>query len=213
MTEVLDLSVSLSDLTDEELIDRYRQGDEVALEIILVRYKRFVNSKVRTYFLIGADDDDIIQEGMIGLYKAVKDYNSDKAASFKSFAGICITRQIITAIKTATRQKHIPLNSYVSLSKKIYDIKEDRTLLDVISETRQSDPEAIVIDRENLDGIEYKINKALSKLELQVLAYYLEKRSYQEISKLINRDVKSVDNALQRIKKKVESLLKDASND
>lgn len=198
--------------SDEELVLSYRHGNVNALNELINRYHNFVRMKVSSYFLVGADSDDIMQEGMIGLYKAIKDFDESRIASFKTFAGVCITRQIITAVKTATRQKHIPLNSYISLSKKVYDEKTDRTLFDVISEDKISDPEAIVIDREEYDGFEYRLNKALSKLELKVLAFYLEGRSYQEISGLINKDVKSVDNALQRIKKKVEMLVSESDN-
>ncbi len=208
MAHLYKKSEDFTNYSDEELVGKYKQGCDAALEEIINRYRTFVHMKVNSYFLVGADNDDIVQEGMIGLYKAVKDFDEGRMVSFKTFAGICITRQIITAIKTATRQKHIPLNSYISLNKKIYDVKTDRTLLDVISEDKISDPEAIVIDRENYDGFEYKINKALSKLELKVLAYYLEGMSYQEISAAIGKDMKSVDNALQRIKKKVEALIK-----
>lgn len=206
-------SESVENLSDEEVIARYKAGDEDALVYLINRYRNFVKSKVNSYYIVGADKDDIMQEGMIGLYKAVKDFDEERIVSFKTFAGVCITRQIITAIKTATRQKHIPLNSYVSFNKKLYDTEADRTLYDVISEDKISDPEAIVIDRENYDGFEYKLNQALSKLELTVLAYYLEGRSYQEISELINKDIKSVDNALQRIKKKVEEVVKEADED
>lgn len=208
MAHLYERSEDFADYSDEELVAKYKQGCDVALEEIINRYRNFVHMKVSSYFLVGADNDDIFQEGMIGLYKAVKDFDEGRMVSFKTFAGICITRHIITAIKTATRQKHIPLNSYVSLNKKIYDVKTDRTLLDVISEDKISDPEAIVIDRENYDGFEYRINRALSKLELKVLAYYLEGMSYQEIAAAIGKDMKSVDNALQRIKKKVEALIK-----
>jgi RNA polymerase sporulation-specific sigma factor len=210
----LEQEVSLGDLTDEELALYAQSGREEgkeAFETIIQRYRGFVQHKVRTYFLAGADHEDIVQEGMIGLYKAVKDFNGEKYSSFKTFAGVCITRQIITAVKTATRQKHIPLNSYVSLNKKVYD--SEGTLAELIPETHPSDPETILIDQENYSGIEYKINRALSKLELQVLNYYLENRSYSEISELIHKDIKSVDNALQRIKKKVEALLKDSDSE
>jgi RNA polymerase sporulation-specific sigma factor len=157
--------------------------------------------------LIGADREDIIQEGMIGLYKAVRDYNKDKLTSFKAFAELCITRQIITAIKTATRQKHIPLNSYVSLNKPIYDEESDRTLLDVISGAKITDPEELIISREELASMESKIGEILSDLELEVLMLYLEGRSYQEIAVDLDRHVKSIDNALQRVKRKLERYL------
>lgn len=189
---------------DESLVELSRQGDSVALEYLINKYKNFVRAKSRSYFLIGADHEDIVQEGMIGLYKAIRDYREDKLSSFKGFAELCITRQIITAIKTATRQKHIPLNSYVSLDKPIYDEESDRTLLDVIDSTKVSDPEELVINQEEFDDIESKMSEILSDLERKVLMHYLEGRSYQEISLDLNRHVKSIDNALQRVKRKLE---------
>ncbi len=141
---------------------------------------------------------------MIGLFKAIRDYKEDKLSSFKAFAELCITRQIITAIKTATRQKHIPLNSYVSLDKPIYDEESDRTLLDVISEAKVTDPEEMIISQEEYTDIESKISELLSDLERKVLSLYLDGRSYQEISEQLNRHVKSIDNALQRVKRKLE---------
>ncbi|MFX3624933.1 MAG: RNA polymerase factor sigma-70 [Ectobacillus sp.] len=191
-------------LEDEEVVEFVRHGDEDALEFLINKYKNFVRAKSRSYFLVGADREDIIQEGMIGLFKAIRDYKEDKLSSFKAFAELCITRQIITAIKTATRQKHIPLNSYVSLDKPIYDEESDRTLLDVISETKVSDPEEMIINQEEYVDIELKISELLSDLERKVLSLYLDGRSYQEISEQLNRHVKSIDNALQRVKRKLE---------
>ena len=152
--------------------------------------------------------EDIVQEGMIGLFKAIRDYKEDKLSSFKAFAELCITRQIITAIKTATRQKHIPLNSYVSLDKPIYDEESDRTLLDVISEAKVTDPEEMIISQEEYTDIESKISELLSDLERKVLSLYLDGRSYQEISEQLNRHVKSIDNALQRVKRKWNDIWK-----
>lgn len=143
-------------MTDEEVVDLVRDNDAEALEYLINKYKNFVRAKARSYFLIGADREDIVQEGMIGLYKSIRDFRGDKLTSFKAFAELCITRQIITAIKTATRQKHIPLNSYVSLDKPIYDEDSDRTLLDVISGTKVTDPEELFINREEFDDIEGK---------------------------------------------------------
>ena len=139
-----------SEFTDEQIVEMSHDGDSGAEEFLLNKYKNFVRSKARSYFLIGADHEDIVQEGMIGLYKAIRDFKSEKLSSFRAFAELCITRQIITAIKTATRQKHIPLNSYVSLNKPLYDEESDRTLLDVIMEGRIPDPEEMIINRENL---------------------------------------------------------------
>ena len=196
-------------MIDEEVILDAREGNEIALEYLINKYKGFVRAKARTYFLIGADREDIIQEGMIGLYKAIRDFKGDKLSSFRAFAELCITRQIITAIKTATRQKHIPLNSYVSLNKPIFDEESDRTLMDVISEESISDPEILMINREEFLGIESKMGEILSSLEWEVLTLYLEGKSYQEIAEELKRHVKSIDNALQRVKRKLEKYLED----
>lgn len=195
------------DTLDEAIVEAAKNGEIEALELLIKKYKNFVRSKARSYFLIGADREDIIQEGMIGLYKAIRDYKPDKLSSFKAFAELCITRQIITAIKTATRQKHIPLNSYVSLNKPIYDEESDRTLLDVISGHKITDPEELMICKEELVHIEGKIGEILSDLESKVLMLYLQGRSYQEIAGDLNRHVKSIDNALQRVKRKLERYL------
>lgn len=194
-------------MLDEEVVEYARDGCSAALEYLINKYKNFVRSKARSYFLIGADREDIIQEGMIGLYKAIRDFRADKLSSFRAFAELCVTRQIITAIKTATRQKHLPLNSYVSLNKPIYDEDSDRTLLDVISGSRVSDPEELVINREEFGDIEEKIGEILSDLEWKVLMSYLDGKSYQEIAGDLNRHVKSIDNALQRVKRKLERYL------
>ncbi|MDR7581751.1 MAG: RNA polymerase sporulation sigma factor SigH, partial [Armatimonadota bacterium] len=156
---------------------------------------------------VGADREDIIQEGMIGLYKAIRDFRRDKLSSFRAFAELCITRQIITAIKTATRQKHIPLNSYVSLNKPIYDDDSDRTLLDVIGGLRVADPEELVINRESSARMRQRIRQNLSELEHRVLNLYLDGKSYQEMANELQRHVKSIDNALQRVKRKLEKNL------
>ncbi|AQS54512.1 MAG: RNA polymerase sporulation sigma factor SigH [Novibacillus thermophilus] len=194
-------------LTDEELVERVHVSDGTALEYLINKYKNFVRAKARSYFLIGADREDIVQEGMIGLYKAIRDFRGDKLSSFKAFAELCITRQIITAIKTATRQKHIPLNSYVSLDKPIYDEDSDRTLLDVLCATKVSDPEELMINQEEFDDIEIRLSEILSELERKVLRLYLDGQSYQEIALDLNRHVKSIDNALQRVKRKLERYL------
>lgn len=194
-------------ISDEDLIEHVRSGDESALDQLIERYKAFVRAKARSYFLIGADREDIVQEGMIGLYKAIRDYRDDKLASFKAFAELCVTRQIITAIKTATRQKHVPLNSYISLDKPIYDEESERTLLDIISGAVVADPEELMIHREEFDAIEIQMKKLLSELERDVLILYLDGRSYQEIAEDLSRHVKSIDNALQRVKRKLEKYL------
>ena len=193
--------------TDEELALLAQQGDDAALEYLLNKYKNFVRSKARSYFLIGADHEDIVQEGMIGLYKAIRDFKPEKLSSFRAFAELCITRQIISAIMTAKRQKHIPLNSYVSLNKPIYDDESDRTLLDVITEGRVANPEDMLISQEDVGLIEDKIGQMLSSLEREVLSAYLDGKSYQEIAQELDRHVKSIDNALQRVKRKLEKFL------
>ncbi|RWR10597.1 RNA polymerase sporulation sigma factor SigH [Siminovitchia fortis] len=194
-------------LEDEALIELVHDGDSEALDYLIKKYRNFVRAKARSYFLVGADNEDIVQEGMIGLYKAIRDFKEEKLASFKAFAELCITRQIITAIKTATRQKHIPLNSYVSLDKPIYDEESDRTLMDVISGAKILDPEELLIHRERFNSIEDKMTELLSDLERKVLALYLDGRTYQEISDELDRHVKSIDNALQRVKRKLERYL------
>ena len=204
---------NLEELTDEQLVDAAQRGVGEALETIMSRYKRLVYAKSKPYFLAGADDDDIVQEGLIGLYKAVKDFDAKRFPFFRAFAGICVTRRILTAVKAASRKKHQPLNSYVSLDKSTYDDDSDTGLLDVISVNTLQDPEAILIDRENVDGMEYKINKVLSKLETEVLVCHLEGMSYSEIAERVGKDTKAVDNAVQRIKKKLESALRESDQE
>lgn len=195
-------------LTDEDVILEIKDHqDDIAMYYLISKYRNFVRAKARSYFLIGADREDIIQEGMIGLYKAIRDFRNDKQSSFRAFAELCVTRQIITAIKTATRQKHIPLNSYVSLNKPIYDEDSDRTLLDVLSGVKVSDPEELVISREEFVDIENKMEDILSDLEWKVLMSYLDGKSYQEIAVNLHRHVKSIDNALQRVKRKLEKYM------
>lgn len=207
----LDMTI-YKDMVDEDVVEEARSGDPLALDYLMTKYKNFVRLKARSYFLIGADREDIIQEGMIGLYKAIRDYDRDKLTSFKAFAELCITRQIITAIKTATRQKHIPLNSYISLNKPIYDEESDRTLLDVISGVKVTDPEELIISSEELYSMENQIVELLSDLEWEVLMAYLDGKSYQEIANELDRHVKSIDNALQRVKRKLERYLELREN-
>lgn len=194
---------SLSALSDDELVKSAKLGDDASIEVLVDRYKPHISLKTRTYFLRGADKEDIMQEGMIGLIKAIRDYKADKQVSFKSFAELCITRQIITAVKAATRQKHIPLNSYVSLYGNS-DGDEERAPLDLIDSSTRFNPEEYIIMRENLKKIDEQILKLLSKFEKNVLECYLTGKSYQEISAMLDRPVKSIDNALQRIKRKLE---------
>ena len=197
----------LEHLTDEEIVTLAKDGNTHALEYLIGKYKNFVRAKARTYFLIGADREDIIQEGMIGLYKAIRDYRYDRQASFRAFAEICVTRQIITAIKTATRQKHMPLNSYVSLNKPVYEEESERTLSDVIVQGKTGNPEELFIDQEDFLDIESTMQRILSPLEQDVVNLYLEGKSYVEIAQQLDRHVKSIDNALQRVKRKLEQYL------
>lgn len=203
---VSDPYARFAEMSDEEIVEEANSADSVlAQEYLLHKYRNFVRGKAKSYFLIGAEREDIIQEGMIGLYKAIRDFRNDKQTSFRSFAELCVTRQIITAIKTATRQKHIPLNSYVSLNKPIYEKDSDRTLLDVISSgTRVVNPEEMIVRREEFIEIKNKMNTILSDLEWEVFMNYLDGKSYQETAKELHRHIKSIDNALQRVKRKVE---------
>lgn len=192
---------------DEEVVIEAQERNVRAQEYLINKYKNFVKAKAKSYFLIGADKEDIYQEGMIGLYKAIRDFKADRLSSFRAFAEICVTRQIITAIKTATRQKHIPLNTYISLNKPIYDEESDRTLLDVLSGAKITDPEELVISREEVISIQNEIGEVLSELEMEVLMSYLDGKSYQEIACDLDRHAKSIDNALQRVKRKLEKCL------
>lgn len=198
-------------LSDEEIVVKAKAGDVLATDFIIEKYKNFVKSRARTYFLIGADKEDIIQEGMIGLYKAIRDYDSQKSASFRGFAEICITRQIITAIKTATRQKHIPLNSYISLNKPAYDEESERMMIDMIAEKENFNPEEIMITKEHFSSMLTKMSEVLSKFEWKVMNLFLDGKSYSEIAKRLDKSEKSIDNALQRIKKKVEKHLQTSN--
>ncbi len=194
---------------DEELVAAARDGDERALDALLTRYRGFARSKARSYFLVGGSREDIIQEGMIGLYKAVRDFNPELQTSFRAFAELCVTRQIITAIKTATRQKHGPLNNYVSFHRPVLsDDEGERTLGDVLQTTGVSDPADLVISAERIRDLQDHLDAALSDLEAEVLCLYVDGKSYQEIAELLQRHVKSIDNALQRIKRKLDGHLR-----
>lgn len=201
------LQADFNSFKDEELIDFVRKGNDRAQEFIMNKYKTMVKSRARAYFLIGADREDIIQEGMIGLYKAVRDYQRDKNASFRSFAELCINRQMITAIKTAGRQKHIPLNSSVSLNRPVFDEKEEHTYMDMLESIEVTSPEILFIGQEEKGFIEKHIAKTLSSFENKVLAFYLQGKTYSEIAVLMNKPEKSIDNALQRVKKKIERFI------
>ncbi len=195
-------------MNDDDIVVLAQQGDGEALEYLLDKYKNFVRARARSYFLVGADHEDIVQEGMIGLYKAIRDYKPDKQSVFRAFAELCVKRQIITAIKTATRQKHVPLNSYVSLNKPLYGEESDRTLLDVI-EGRVTNPEDLFIGQEDVSHIQNQLGSVLSDLEQQVLDAFLNGKSYQEIAEMLHRHVKSIDNALQRVKRKLTHFLEE----
>ncbi|HVF05173.1 MAG TPA: RNA polymerase sporulation sigma factor SigH [Frankiaceae bacterium] len=195
--------------TDDELVLAARAGDDVALAELLTKYRNFARVKARSYFLVGADREDIVQEGMIGLYKAIRDFNTEMQTSFRAFAELCITRQIITAIKTATRQKHTPLNSYVSFNRPVVSDEDgDRTLGDVIPTIAITDPADLVISSERIRALQRHFDEVLSDLEVEVLRLYVEGKSYQEIAESLNRHVKSIDNALQRIKRKLDMHLR-----
>lgn len=200
---------------DEELVLMAQDGDDAAQEYLLDKYKSLVRAKSRAYFLIGADSEDIIQEGMIGLYKAVRDYNEEKNASFRSFAELCVNRQMITAIKAATRQKHQPLNSYVSLNKPVYEEESEQTYMDFLQSDSSSllNPEALLIGQENKHFLEDQMVKNLSSFETRVLLLYLQGRSYFEIAHVLDKPEKSIDNALQRVKKKLEKFLEEKNLD
>jgi RNA polymerase sporulation-specific sigma factor len=196
------------EITDDRLVELFRNGEVQALNLLLERYRRFVRSKARGYFLVGADFEDILQEGMIGLYKAVRDFRPDRESSFRAFAELCITRQIITAIKTATRQKHQPLNQYVSLSGlRVVDDPTERSVEELLDDHNAPDPADEVISWEAMAAMRAVMAEMLSSLEVEVLRLYLEGRSYQEIGVELGRHVKSIDNALQRIKRKLEAHL------
>ena len=196
------------EITDDRLVELFRNGEVQALNLLLERYRRFVRSKARGYFLVGADFEDILQEGMIGLYKAVRDFRPERESSFRAFAELCITRQIITAIKTATRQKHQPLNQYVSLSGlRVVDDPSDRSVEELLDDHNAPDPADEVIALEGMAAMRASMAEMLSSLEVEVLRLYLEGRSYQEIGVELGRHVKSIDNALQRIKRKLEAHL------
>jgi RNA polymerase sporulation-specific sigma factor len=197
--------VDLQTATDEELVETVRNdGNERAIEMLLKRYRHYARAKARSYFLSGADKDDIVQEGMIGLYKAIRDYQASKNIAFRAFAELCITRQIITAIKTATRQKHQPLNSYVSLSRGYATADDaDRPLVDVLVTDHAPDPADVVISSEEMSVIRSSMGRVLSRFETQVMQLYVEGKSYQQIAEMLGKHSKSIDNALQRIKRKL----------
>lgn len=191
-------------LTDEQIISQIKEGDESALSYILEKYRELVHIKVGKYFMIGAEREDIMQEGMIGLFKAIKSFNVEKQNSFKSFANICIERQLITAIKSSNRQKHMPLNSYLSLNTAAYDNNEEDSveLIDTFDSKTIEDPLETIMKKEYYAEVENAVNKSLSKFEKQVLERFMKGESYVVIAQKLDSPVKSVDNAIQRIRKK-----------
>ena len=201
-----------SNLTDEQIVTEIKQGDEYALSYLLEKYKELVNMKVGKYFIVGAEKEDIMQEGMIGLYKAIKNFDTEKQNSFKTFANLCIERQLITAIKTSNRQKHMPLNSYLSLNMAAYDNNEDDSveLMDTFNSNTIEDPLETIMKKEYYEQIHNNIEKSLSKFEKQVLDRFMKGESYNVIAKRLDSPVKSVDNAIQRIRKKaVKNMFKN----
>ena len=197
----------LTDQNDDELVARFQQGDDGALAVLLERYRRFARAKTRGYFLIGADSEDIEQEAMIGLYKAARDFRADRQASFRAFAELCITRQVITAVKTATRRKHQPLNQYVSISGVRSGDETDRSVEDLLHDHSEADPADEVVSRERMAAMRQSMADMLSGLEVDVLHLYVEGKSYQEIGDQLGRHAKSIDNALQRIRRKLDTHL------
>ena len=195
----------LAEMEDEELVARSQTGDVDALELLLQRYRRFARSKARTYFLVGADTDDVEQEGLIGLYKAARDFRADRQSSFRAFAELCVTRQVISAIKAATRQKHQPLNRYVSISGvRGSDDPSEGAVEELLDDHRAADPADEVVSQEQIETIRRSMAENLSSLEVEVLRLYVEGKSYNEIGSHLGRHVKSIDNALQRIKRKLD---------
>jgi RNA polymerase sporulation-specific sigma factor len=203
------IGLSLADLGDEDLVARFQHGDLDALNLLIERYRRFARAKSRTYFLVGAESDDIEQEGMIGLYKAARDYRADRQTSFRAFAEVCVTRQVFSAIKSATRQKHQPLNQYVSISGTRSRVTGDRTVEEFPDDRHACDPAEALLSRERMEALRQAVADALSRLEVDVLRLYVEGKSYQEIGERLGRHVKSIDNALQRIKRKLDQHLTD----
>lgn len=193
----------LSELEDEQVVARARQGCQQATDYLLRKYKGFVEGKARSYYLAGAEPEDVVQEGMIGLYKAIRDFRDDKLAHFRSFAELCVTRQIITAVKSATRNKHTPLNDYVSLQRSVTGEDGDGCLMDIMADSRCADPERILLERRTLHFLRSQALKELSDLEYEVLRGYLSGKTYAEMAVELVRPAKTIDNALQRAKRKV----------
>ncbi|MDF2558196.1 MAG: polymerase sporulation sigma factor SigH [Bacillales bacterium] len=194
-------------LSDEQIVTLIQAGDCDAQDFLIQKYAKFVRKKVKPFYLVGATKEDVIQEGMIGLFKAIRDYNDEKKCSFINFADVCITRHAITAVKSASRKKHTPLNTYVSLDKPMMEEEEvEKTLIDVLVEIESVSPEEIVLLKEQSEIVNAKVNEALSDLEKQVLILKIEEKSYQEIADILDCPLKSVDNSVQRIKKKLDKI-------
>lgn len=194
---------------DEELIDRLREGENSIMDYIMDKYKNLVRSKAKSMYILGADTEDLIQEGMIGLFKAVRDYDCGRDASFYTFADLCISRQMYTAVQASQRKKHWPLNSYVSLSTEAKEQENEKVLQDIVAVDEQNNPEAMFLDKERTEFLETQIDKELSAFEKQVLDLYLTGMTYSEIARVLGRDDKSTDNALQRVKSKIKKILKN----
>lgn len=203
------------EMQDEAIIEKIKEGDKSALEYLICRYKSLVNNKVTKYYIVGAEREDIVQEGLIGLYKAIKDYKEDKQSSFKSFANLCVERQLITAIKSSNRQKHIPLNSYISLNMPAYNNDENTTeteIINILDSNLVEDPLETITKKEYYSVVEDMIDKSLSDLEKKVLNRYIQGDTYLKIAEKLNMPVKSVDNAIQRIRKKTTKNFDEKSN-
>ena len=200
---------SFASFCDEDLVALAQKGDDKALDYLFGKYIPYVRNKSLSYFIAGADRDDIIQEGMIGLFKAVRDFSSERSVTFKTFADLCVTRQILTAVKNASRQKHAPLNFYISLNKSVSDDDDDPTLEDILSHTKSTNPEDILLEKEKADTLGAEMKELLSEFEQCVLTLYLQGKSYADIAREVDKTPKAVDNALQRIKKKFEKIFSE----
>ena len=200
---------SFATFSDEDLVILAQKGNDGALDYVLEKYGAYVRNKSFSYYIAGADRDDIVQEGMIGLFKAVRDFSSERGVTFRTFADVCVTRQILTAVKNANRQKHAPLNFYISLNRPVSNNDDNSTLADIFGRTEAPDPEELFIEKEKADTLGQEMQRILSEFEFSVLSLYLQGKSYQEIAKIVGKPVKAVDNALQRIKKKLEKIVSD----
>lgn len=203
----MEAELDFNKCSDETFIDIYRKGDEAAIEVLFERYKDIVRKKAKAMYLAGGDSDDLIQEGMIGLYKAVRDYDDTKEAAFKTFASMCINRQLINAVAVSNRKKNIPLNTYVSFDMPAYPDEDSETrLVDILKPESEQNPEKLFIDREYSDSFKKKLFDRLSSFEKQVLQLYMEDNDYRQIAMLLGKTPKSIDNAIQRIRAKANSI-------